>query len=128
MRKDFNKWNEEKKRIHKKSTKLYYHAREIWWCALGINVGNEEDGTGYSFSRPVLILKGLSAETCVVIPLTTSKQEHRLRPFIGAVDGKDARAILSQIRVIDVKRLVRKIGNLDKKEFEMVKKKAKDML
>jgi mRNA-degrading endonuclease toxin of MazEF toxin-antitoxin module len=95
---------------------------------LGVNVGNEQDGAGTEFRRPVLILKALSARTSLVIPLTTAKPDHRLRPSIGRVDGKDARAMLSQMRVVDTKRLVRKIGYLDQDMFERIKNAAKGML
>ena len=67
-------------------------------------------------------LKGLSKETCLIIPLTTSKNVHKLRPSIGLVENKEACVLLSQMKVIDTKRLVRKIGSLDKEIFESVKK------
>ena len=102
--------------------------RELWWCSLGVNVGFEQDGSGTEDSRPVLILTGLSKETCIVIPLTTSTSKHKLRPAIGLVEEKEAHALLSQIKVIDTKRLIRKIGQLDKKVFENIRKIAKDML
>lgn len=77
---------------------------------------------------PVLILKGLSRNTCVVLPLTTSLHKHRMRMPIGIIDGKPASAFLSQSRVIDTKRLVNKIGFLDKGLFASVRKAAKDLL
>jgi mRNA-degrading endonuclease toxin of MazEF toxin-antitoxin module len=100
----------------------------LWWCSLGLNVGFEQDGSGKKYDRPVLILKGFSKETCLVIPLTTSVQHHPLRPSIGIVEGKEAHALLSQIRIIDTKRLIRKIGFLDKEMFETMRKAAKDLL
>jgi hypothetical protein len=41
----------------------FYHAREIWWCAVGVNVGNELDGTGKEHDRPVLVIGPFNAET-----------------------------------------------------------------
>jgi mRNA-degrading endonuclease toxin of MazEF toxin-antitoxin module len=128
MEKDFDGWNERKKRIHSRAAAPFYHERELWWCSLGVNVGYEQDGTGDEYRRPVLILKGLSAATCLVIPLTTSPRSHPLRPAIGTVDGKEAHALLSQIRVIDTRRLVRKIGYLDQDLFEDMRKAARGML
>ena len=128
MKKDFDSWNEKKKKINDRKSAPFYHQRELWWCSLGINVGFEQDGSGTEDSRPVLILTGLSKETCVVIPLTTSPSKHKLRPSIGQVGEKEAHALLSQIKVIDTKRLIRKIGQLDKKIFENIRKIAKDML
>jgi mRNA interferase MazF len=127
MKKDFDGWNENKKEINEK-VGPFCHEREIWWCALGVNVGFEQDGSDIEYRRPILILKGLSQETCLVIPLTTSKSVHKFRPAIGMVEDKEACALLSQMKVIDTKRLVRKIGNLDKKLFEEIRKTVKDML
>lgn len=126
--KDFDSWNEHKKVIHGQNAGPFYHEREIWWCSLGVNVGNEQDGTGKNFDRPVIILRGLSAQTCVIIPLTASPEIHPLRPSIGMLEGKEAKALLSQIRVIDVKRLLKKIGYLEQGVFEKIRKNAKDLL
>ena len=95
----------------------FYHEREVWWCTLGVNVGSEENGSGEEYRRPALILKGLSVETCLIVPLTTSAKDHPLRVAMGLIGGKEARAILSQMRVIDTKRLVRKIEYLDVIKF-----------
>lgn len=124
----FDDWNREKKKLHKKNVELYYYPREVWWCALGVNVGSEEDGTGKSFDRPVLILKKLSPNTCLVLPLTTSTHAHKMRPLIGNIDGKIARAILSQVRVIDIKRLLRKMDVIHEKKFIEIRKKTKEIL
>jgi len=93
-----------------------------------MNIGFEQDGSDIEYRRPVIILKGLSKQTCLIIPLTTSTNKHRLRPAIGLVEDKEACALLSQMKVIDTKRLVKKIGNLDKKTFEDIRKTVKDML
>jgi len=70
----------------------------------------------------------MSSRTSLIIPLTTASSDHPLRPSIGLVDEKEARALLSQMRVIDTKRLVRKIGHLDQNIFERIKNAAKGML
>lgn len=128
MEKDFDSWNTTKKTIHDNGEYKLYHTREIWWCSLGVNIGFEQDGSKDEHRRPVLILKGLSKRTCFVIPLTTANQDHPLRPLIGLVEGKVARALLSQMRIIDNKRLVRKIGYLNKDIFERIRKAVKELL
>jgi mRNA interferase MazF len=128
MEKDFDNWNEQKKGINERPDAPFYHEREMWWCALGVNVGFEQDGSGRQYDRPVLILKGLSAQTFIAIPLTTSNHEHPLRPPVGTVEGKDARALLSQLRVIDAKRLIRKIEYLAQDRFDEIRKAVRDML
>jgi mRNA-degrading endonuclease toxin of MazEF toxin-antitoxin module len=128
MQKDFDTWNMLKKEIHENGVRKFCHVREIWWCTFGINIGNEQDGSGKEYRRPVVILKGLSIETCLIIPLTSSSQKHHLRLPVGDVNGKNAQALLSQIRVIDTRRLVRKIGYLEKEKFEIIRKAVRDML
>lgn len=128
MYKNFDQWNEQKKLIHGEGKNKLYHQREVWWCSLGINVGSEQDGAGLEYQRPVLIVKGLSAATCLVIPLTTSSKQHPMRIAVGIVDGEQASAILSQIRIIDIKRLVEKVGFIEKEVFEQIRKAVKDIL
>ena len=127
MEKDFEGWNVKKPNINARPEAPFYHAREMWWCSLGVNVGFEQDGTGAEYRRPILVLKGFSAATCLVVPLTTSNRHHPMRPSIGKVDGKEAHALLSQIRVIDTKRLVRKIGYLDQDIFDDIRKAARSI-
>ena len=92
-----------------------------------MNIDFEQDGAGDEYQRPVLIVKGMSANTCVVVPLTTSSRRHRLRIPIGNVDGKQASALMSQIRIIDTKRLVNKVGFIEKETFESIRKTARGM-
>lgn len=129
MNKDFDQWNEEKKHIHRQSDYLpLYHEREIRWCRLGVNIGFEQDGTGAGHSRPVLIMKGFSRQVCLVIPLTTSTKKNQYTLHIGDVDGKKAAVIISQIRLIDTKRLDQHIATLNQDIFETVQKAVKDLL
>jgi len=127
MIKDFDKWNIKKKEINER-VGLFCHERELWWCTFGLNVGYEQNGSDIEYRRPAVILKSLSRETCFVIPLTTSKNYHKYRPSIGLVGNKEACALLSQMRVIDTKRLVKKIGSLDQQTFNSIRKTVKDML
>jgi mRNA interferase MazF len=128
MKKEFDKWNERKKQIHDAGENKLYHAREVWWCNLGINVGSEQDGDGENYSRPVLILKGLSRKTCIIIPLTTSPEKHKMRIPIGTVQERQASVIISQIKVIDTKRLIYKVGFINKDLFGKITKAVKDLL
>jgi mRNA interferase MazF len=117
MSKEFDRWGSEKKTLHVRHDAPFYHEREIWWCALGVNVGFEQDGTGKRFDRPVVIIKGFSRQTLFAVPLTGKKKSGRFHFPIGAVDGREASAILSQVRVIDTKRLLRKVRMLDDDTF-----------
>ena len=127
MQKDFDQWNKIKKGVNSGGLLKLYHTREIWWCSLGVNIGFEQNGGGQEYQRPVLILKGMSKDTCYIIPLTGSPKRHKNRVAIGLVDNIEASAIISQIRLIDTKRLVEKIGFLNKSKFNEIRKAVKDL-
>jgi mRNA interferase MazF len=127
MEKDFDKWNKEKKKADAEQPRLYT-VREIWWCRIGVNIGTEQDGRGTLFLRPAIILRGFGPDACLIVPLTTSVREHPLRVSVDKVDGREARANLSQLRIIDTRRLVEKIGFLEKGIFAALRKTAKDLL
>ena len=128
MIKDFDAWNTEKKIIDDTSQHKFYHPRDIWWCALGVNVGYEQDGTGATHERPVLVLKGFSKQVCLIVPLTTSQKKNLYHITLGIVDQKPASAIISQIRLIDTKRFINKIAVLDEAKFTEIKKAVRAIL
>jgi mRNA interferase MazF len=127
--KDFDTWNIQKKNINNTDSEISgYHPREVWWCRMGLNIGFEQDGKDVEFMRPVLILKGLGPHTLLIAPLTSSSHEHKYRVTIGELEGKQSKVIISQIRVIDIKRLVDKIGYIDKEIFKHIQKTARELL
>jgi mRNA interferase MazF len=128
MEKDFDAWNEEKRKLNASSRKKFYHVREIWWCAFGLNVGREQVGKGVEFERPVFILRGFNAETFFGVALTSKTKEGRYYFPVGMVAGQEALANLSQVRIFDVKRLKGKIITLNKGIFEQVKSACRQAL
>ena len=128
MEKDFDRWNALKKQVNAAEALPLYHAREIWWAHLCVNVGYEQDGTGPSYERPVLIIRGLSPHVCLVVPLTTSKKRDRFYITAGSVEGKRAAAIVSQIRLIDTRRLINKVGTLERAFFDPIRKAVRKLL
>ena len=127
MQKDFDGWNKMKKKTNTEEPRLYT-VREIWWCRFGVNIGTEQDGSGEWYVRPRVIMRGFGPDACLVIPLTASAREHPLRVSVGMIDGREARANLSQLRVVDTRRLERKIGFLEKKIFAIIRKTARGLL
>jgi mRNA-degrading endonuclease toxin of MazEF toxin-antitoxin module len=122
MQKDFDRWNRHKKNIHNGTDRPFYHAREIWWCSVGVNVGNELDGTGAQHDRPVLILRPFNAETFFGVCLIGHPRAGRYYFPLGRVGGRDAVANLSQARIFDSKRLIRKIGTVDGRTYRELAK------
>ena len=127
MQKEFDTWNEKKKVLHDREVVLYYRSREIWWCYVGINIGSEQNGSQDKFLRPVVIVHAFGKNSCLVVPLTTSTKVHPMRIPIGVVEGEQATALLSQIKVVDTKRLLQKIAVLDKEYFDKITKTLKSL-
>ena len=127
MNKDFKKWMGLKAEIHNEKIRPFFHEREIWFSSLGENVGFEEDGSGESFMRPVLILKKFNNEVIWALPLTRTDKTGNYYFRILSVDSasnKDGRVsvdVLSQIRLVDAKRLQYKIGDVKDDEFKKIK-------
>ena len=126
--KNFDLWNQDKKHIHFYIQNKFYHEREVWWCYLGVNIGFEEDGTGFNGERPVLILRGFSRQVCWIIPLSTSEKINKYYISVVDISNKKSFAIISQIRLIDTKRLINKMGFVDSQTFDVIKKTIKDLL
>ncbi len=57
MKKDFDCWNDIKKKLDESKKTLFFKERDVWWCSIGLNVGDEENGKNQFFSRPVLVVR-----------------------------------------------------------------------
>ena len=125
MQKDFDTWNNLKKNIDQDTKNIFFHEREIWFSKLGLNVGYEQDGKGSSFMRPVLILKKFNKHIFLGLPLSTSRKENK---YYYPLKNGTGSIILSQIRLIDAKRLSHRIEKLPVSEFSEIKKKLRKMI
>ena len=122
MKKDFLKWHNKKAEIENSLQRIFFHKREIWWCSLGANVGFEQDGKGEKFARPVLIFKKFNNEIFWALPLSTKIKEGKFYVFLFASDNIKRVAIISQLRLIDSKRLLDKIAVISEDEYKEIKK------
>jgi mRNA-degrading endonuclease toxin of MazEF toxin-antitoxin module len=127
MKKDFDSWNKRKKEVNEQALN-FYHEKEIRWCSLGLNIGFEQDGTSQEYRRPVLVIRGFSRHVCLVVPLTTSKKKNPYHVSVGIVEDTEAFAIVSQIRLIDTRRLHDRLIVLNKNKFEEIKKAIKELI
>lgn len=93
--KHFNEWNQEK---------------------IEIDSNDEEDGKNDSFERPVIIIKKFNSRVVLVLPLS-SKSGNKKFYFKVNYDEKTSFVILSQIRLISVKRLKRIVSVLSNDQF-----------
>ncbi|MFA6414899.1 MAG: type II toxin-antitoxin system PemK/MazF family toxin [Candidatus Paceibacterota bacterium] len=122
MEKDFWKWHTQKGHLNEAKGTALFHEREVWWCALGANIGFEQDGSGELFTRPVVILSKFNLDACLVVPLTAKPKKGKYYFSVGNISSRDAVAVLSQIRFVDRKRLAMKIATMDKGTFQRLTK------
>ncbi len=89
---------------------------------MGLNIGKEIYGKGADFTRPVLILKKLSKDKFIGIPLTTSFNDS---PYYFPLNVKNRHGALcfNEIRVFSAKRLKDKIEKINDNIFKKIKEK-----
>lgn len=120
--KDFVSWHKKKENIDCDNKHIFFHEREVWWCSLGVNVGYEQDGKGEDFARPVLIFKKFNKEIFWGIPITMANKSSKFYSPINLKDGKKRSAIISQIRLLDSKRFLDKIGFISEENYAEIQK------
>lgn len=126
--KQFDIWNIQKKEIHDNKVHLWSRERDIWWCSMGENIGFEQDGKGELYLRPVLVIKNFGLFTALIILLTTSSKENPYHVELGYILNEKAFAIITQIRLIDTRRMAEKIGKLEEGIFIKVKNSIQELL
>ena len=118
--KHFDRWMKLKESIHNKNCIRTFNEGEIWWCGVGENVGVEINGKSKLFSRPVLVVKKLSKNGFLGVPLTS--KEHIGSWFASFIfQNKKQTASLAQIRVMSASRLYNKMGRIPYSDLEIVK-------
>ena len=129
MKKDFQKWHIRKEELHERgiNKKIYFYEREIWWCCLGLNIGFEQDGKNNQFERPVLILKKFNRDIFWALSLT-SKSKLGKYYYQFEYNGRKYSVILSQLKLMSNKRLLRKIRTFPQDDFNKVRKLIKDLI
>ncbi len=106
---------------------IWAKEKEVWWCAMGENIGVEINGKSSRFSRPAIIVRKLSQYNYIVVPLTSQKKSGSW--YVAFVfRGKMAYAALSQIRMIDKRRLYERVGTLSDNDFALIKDGLQELL
>ena len=129
--KDFDKWNEVKKKTHSKENLVGYKEREIFWLRLGKNIGSEEFGKGHEFQRPVIIIKKLTKDLFFGVPLTSKIKQGSYFHTFTYKDKKGKNhtntAMILQLRAFDKKRLMGRIGTMPQDDFENLAEKIREL-
>ena len=127
MQKDFKKWIQSKQIVHNERPRIFFKEREVWFSYVGENIGFEQDGRGDEYLRPVLVLKKFNKEVCWVVPLTRNQKKGAYY-FSFTLNNEISTAVLSQIKLVDAKRLKYKIGDIFNNDFIQVKIKIRQLL
>jgi len=105
-------WDNERKVVFKQG--------DMWWCSLGMNLGEEMFGKGAKFTRPILVFQKFTGNSFLGLPMT--KQEKEGSWYVEITIHKEKRwVMLNQARILDKKRLTNRIGMLDNGDFKKVK-------
>ncbi len=119
--KHFDEWIKLKEKLHFGHSVPKISEGDIWWCGCGENVGVEINGKNTRFSRPVLIIKKLSSQGFMGIPLTSQEKSG---PWYARFVflNKNQYAAICQARVMSVSRLFAKMGQIPTSDLKIVKK------
>lgn len=126
------KWNELQRSLNTIDNFPRPKRRQIWWCVIGLNVGQEQSCSD-GFERPVLVLK-VFGSMFWGLPITSSDPEGKkesnplyikLDDVTYTNDRKEEKRLhgfvaLHQLRVFDGRRLKRKILKMDVEPFEVI--------
>lgn len=123
----FNSWNILKQKVHKKEKeKFYVKQREVWSVIMGQNIWFEEDWKWKDFERPVLVLKKIWIVYLCVAMTTKWKNNdfyHKLKDSVC----ENSYIILSQPKLLDIKRFHYKIETIHEEDFLEIQKKLKNL-
>ena len=123
----FDEWNFLKKQLNKKIEDIFIREREIYFIHIGQNIGHEQNGHE-KFLRPVLILRKLSHNYFIGVPLSSKEKMGNYFYKFSYKHNRNSYALLNQIRVFDTKRIVYKSGTIKRKDFKIIQQKAASLI
>lgn len=128
--KDFNRWNELKKKIDKifDAPKNFPKEGEVWIASVGLNIGFEQNGSEDNFSRPMLIVKKFNNHMFWAVPLSTKQKDFDFYFNYTDPNNQKVSAILAQMKLVSVKRLKRDIYILPDEIFMQIRQKLKSFI
>ena len=124
----YNLWNENKKDISKNNSLIKFQQFQIIFMKIGINIGFEQDGKGKDFLRPVLVYKKFNNKIFLGIPLTSKENNDKFHFEFEYKKGVKSYAILSQIKLFDIRRAKYYDGKISKENFTKLQEKMLDLI
>ena len=120
---EFVEWTKKKVRHHLNEDigEKYFSEKEIWWTAMGKNIGFEINCKNDLFERPVLILKNYSKYMCFVLPLSSKiKNPVPWYQKVVNLENGDSAVIINQGKILSSKRLLRKHDIITTEEYNNI--------
>jgi mRNA interferase MazF len=96
-------------------------------CSMKEKFGDEENGKGENFMRPVVLIRKFNKNICLVAPTSTKLKEN---PYYHKISyqGQEYSVLLSHLRTIDTKRLKKRIARLSVLDFNCLVQKILEMV
>lgn len=126
--KKYDEWSQVKRKIDSKEKLITYKERDIYWANIGENIGFEQNGKGSDFMRPILVFRKFTNKMFLGIPLSTQLRDGSFFFQFQFLEDKRSTALLVQAKMFDVKRLDRRIGMINKDDFEEMKLRMKKLM
>ena len=124
---NFKAWMPVKECIHAQKIARSFREGDIWWCKIGENVGSEICGKGKDFLRPVVVIKKLSKNNFIGVPLTS--KQHIGSWYVDFVfKNKNQNAVIAQVENISVYRLHYKMGELPESDLLRISNRLRALL
>jgi mRNA interferase MazF len=114
-------WFKLKIALWNKKDNIVFKQGDLWWCSLGINLGEEIFGKGEKFTRPVLIFKKFTGNSFLGLPLTIQEKKGSWYVKVETAGVKRS-VMLNQARILDKKRLTNRIGAVSGADFKEIKR------
>ena len=97
----------------------------------GENVGFEEDGKNDKYERPVLVFRKFHKGMFFGFPLTSKEKDNKFHFKLvlnilnenGVYEEKISYVILSQLRLMSSKRMIRRVAHINDNVFKEIKEK-----
>lgn len=140
MYEDVNDWMQMQLRISSVDSFPRPKSGQVWWCAIGLNIGSEQNG-GTNYERPVLVLRCWGSLFWGV-PITSSDPEgnkqknclfHALESTTyvsksGVAKHLTGYLALHQLRAYDARRLKRRILRMESESVRCISDKLRAMM
>lgn len=127
---EFDTWNRLKKKIHSedKGPDYFPQEGEVWMSSLGKNIGYEQNGGGGNFSRPVLVIKKFNNQMFWCVPLSTKQKKLDFYFNFTDPNKQQVSVILAQLKLMSIKRLKRKLYEIESDLMSRMKTKLGEFL